>query len=96
MASSVESAPSITCTIGGRYVESMHGLMIVTVEGPRSDTRESGSGTDLAKNGVLPIKMRLFGVRDEELRLVGVGASVCHGEDSAVVELVYRMERRPR
>ena len=31
--------------------------------------------------------MRLFGVGDEELGLVGVRARVCHGEDATVVEL---------
>lgn len=47
-------------------------------------------GTDvanLAKDSVFSIKVGLFRVSDEELGFICIGSCVCHGEDSAVVEL---------
>lgn len=41
----------------------------------------------LAENCVLAVKMRLLGICYEKLRLVCIWAGICHGKDSAVVEL---------
>lgn len=47
---------------------------------------------DFSKDSVFSIKMRLLGVRDEELRLVGVWARISHGYDAAGIELFANEE----
>lgn len=42
---------------------------------------------DASENGVFSVEVRLFGVGDEELGFVGVGAGVGHCDDAAGVEL---------
>lgn len=46
-----------------------------------------GRESDLSKDCVFAVEMRLLGVGDEELGFVRVRAGVGHGEDPAVVEL---------
>lgn len=47
----------------------------------------------LAENCVFAIEMRLLGVCDEKLRLVGVWPGVCHGKDPAIIELCTVISR---
>lgn len=42
---------------------------------------------DLAKDSVLRVEMGLFGVGNEKLRLVSIGARICHCDDATGVEL---------
>ena len=46
--------------------------------------------SDLSKDCVFAVEMRLLGVGDEELGFVRVGPGVGHGEDPAVVKLRER------
>ena len=47
----------------------------------------NGLVDSLAYNGVLHIKVRLFGVDDEELRAIGIWATVSHAHYSTSIVL---------